>query len=54
VLNRIFGPKTEEVTEGWRKLYNKKLHNYYSSSNIIRVVKSMRVGWVEPAAHMHT
>jgi len=26
VLRRIFGPKREEVTVGWRKLYNEKLH----------------------------
>jgi len=26
VLRRIFGPETEEVTGGWRKLHNEKLH----------------------------
>jgi hypothetical protein len=31
VLGRIFGPKRDEVTEGWRKLHNEKLHNLYSS-----------------------
>jgi hypothetical protein len=25
VLRRIFGPKREEVTEGWRKLHNEEL-----------------------------
>jgi hypothetical protein len=30
VLKRIFGPKGEEVTEGWRKLNNEELHNWYS------------------------
>jgi len=25
-LLRIFGPKREEVTVGWRKLYNEELH----------------------------
>jgi hypothetical protein len=24
---RIFGPKKEEVTEGWGKLHNEELHN---------------------------
>jgi hypothetical protein len=31
VLRRIFGPKRDEVTEGWRKLHNEELHNLYSS-----------------------
>jgi hypothetical protein len=26
-LARIFGPKRDEVTEGWRKLHNEELHN---------------------------
>jgi hypothetical protein len=31
VLRRIFGPKRDEVTGGWRKLHNEELHNMYSS-----------------------
>jgi hypothetical protein len=31
-LRRIFGPKGDEVTGGWRKLHNEELHNLYSSS----------------------
>jgi hypothetical protein len=27
VLRRIFGPKMDEVTGGWRKLHNEELHN---------------------------
>jgi hypothetical protein len=30
VLRRIFGPKRDGVTGGWRKLYNEDLHNLYS------------------------
>jgi hypothetical protein len=30
---RIFGPKKDEVTGGWRKLHNEELHNLYSSPN---------------------
>jgi hypothetical protein len=30
VLRRIFGPKRDEATEEWRKLYNKELHDLYS------------------------
>jgi hypothetical protein len=39
VLRRIFGPKRDEVTGEWRKLHNEKLHNFYSSPNIIRTIK---------------
>jgi hypothetical protein len=42
---RIFGPKRDEVTGGWRKLHNGKLHNSYSSPSIIRVIKSRRKRW---------
>jgi hypothetical protein len=38
ILRRIFGPKKDEVTRGWRKLHNKELHNLYSSPSIIRAV----------------
>jgi hypothetical protein len=45
VLRRIFGPKRDEVTGGWRKLHNEELHSLYSSPGIIRMVKS-RAGHV--------
>jgi hypothetical protein len=32
----IFGPKRDEVTGGWRKLHNEKLHNEYPSPSVIR------------------
>jgi hypothetical protein len=35
VLRRIFGPKRDEVTGGWRRLHSEELHNSYSSSDII-------------------
>jgi hypothetical protein len=40
VLRRIFGPKKDEVTGGWRKLHNEELHGLYSSPSIIRVIKA--------------
>jgi hypothetical protein len=43
MLRRIFGPKRDEVTEGWRKLRKDDLRNLYSSPNIIRVIKSRRM-----------
>jgi hypothetical protein len=29
VLRRIFGPKRDGVTGGWRKMHNEELHNLY-------------------------
>jgi hypothetical protein len=43
VLRRIFGPKRNEVTDGWRKLHNEELHNQYFSSSVIRMTKSRRM-----------
>jgi hypothetical protein len=45
VLRRIFGPKKDDVTGKWRKLHNEKLHNLYSSQNIIRQIKSRQMRW---------
>jgi hypothetical protein len=44
VLRRIYGPKREEVTREWRKLHKQELHNLYSSPNIIREIKSNKMG----------
>jgi hypothetical protein len=43
VLRRIFGPKRDDVTGGWRKLHNEELCDLYSSPNIIRIIKSSRM-----------
>jgi hypothetical protein len=45
VLRRIFGPKRDGVTGGWRKLHNEELHNLYSSPSIIRIIELRRMGW---------
>jgi hypothetical protein len=34
------------VTGRWRKLHNEELNNLYSSPNVIRIIKSMRMIWV--------
>jgi hypothetical protein len=52
VLRRIFVPKAVEVTGGCRKLHNEELHNLYSSSSIIRIIKSRRMWWVGHVARM--
>jgi hypothetical protein len=44
-LGRIFGPKRDEVTGGWRKLHNEELHDLYSSPSTVRVIKARRMRW---------
>jgi hypothetical protein len=40
VLRRIFAPKKEDVTGGQGQLHSEELHNWYSSPNVIMVIKS--------------
>jgi hypothetical protein len=49
---RIFGPKRDEVTREWRKLHNEELRDLYSSSSIIRMIKSRRMRWADHVARM--
>jgi hypothetical protein len=49
VLRRIFGPKRDEIMGQCRKLHNGKLHNLYSSADVIRQIKSRGMRW---AGHM--
>jgi hypothetical protein len=51
VLRRIFGPKREEVTWGWRKLHNEELYDLYSSPNIVLLIR-LRLGWVGHVVRM--
>jgi hypothetical protein len=51
VLRRIFGPRKEKH-ESWRKLHNDELHCLYSSTNIVKVIKSRRMRWVGHMARM--
>jgi hypothetical protein len=52
VLRGIFGPKRDEVTGGWRKLHYEELRDLYSLPSIIRMIKLMRMKWVEHVARM--
>jgi hypothetical protein len=52
LLRRIFGPKRDEVTGGWRKLHNEELRDLYSSPSIIRIIKSKRMRWAGHVARM--
>jgi hypothetical protein len=52
VLRRMFGPKMDKVTGGWRKLRNDELHDLYSSPSIIRIIKSRRMRLAGHVARM--
>jgi hypothetical protein len=52
VLKRIFGPKREEVAEGWRTLHNDELHKLYASPIIVGAIKSIRMRWAGHVAQM--
>jgi hypothetical protein len=52
VLRRIFEPKRDEVTGGLRKLHNEELHDLYSSSSVIRIIKLRRIKWARHGARM--
>jgi hypothetical protein len=52
VRRRIFGPQREEVAGDWRKMHNEELHNFYSSPNIIVVIKSRTIKWTGLVACM--
>ena len=52
VLRGIFGPKGDEVTGEWRKLYNEELNDLYSSPNIVRVIKARIMRWAGHVVHV--
>jgi hypothetical protein len=52
ILRRIFGPKRAEIIEDRRKLCNEEIRDLYSSSNIIRMIKSRRMRWSGHVARM--
>jgi hypothetical protein len=52
LLVRIINSKRDEMMRGWRKLHNEELHNLYSSTNIIRMIKSRRMECAGHAARI--
>jgi hypothetical protein len=52
MLRRIFGSKRDEVKGEWRKLHNEERHKLYSSTNIIRIIRSKRMRWKGHVAQM--
>jgi hypothetical protein len=39
MLRKVFGHKTDEVKEEWRRLHNEEFCDLYSSLSITRVIK---------------
>lgn len=57
VLSKIFWFIMEEVTREWGKVHYEELHDLYTSSNIIRVIKSRQHGcgmWQVWCRKIHT
>jgi hypothetical protein len=52
LLREILGPEADEVIGDWRKLYTEGLHDFHSTPNIIRVIKSRRMRWAGRREHM--
>ena len=52
MLRKIFGPKNYDITEEQKRLGNDELYDVYTSSNIIHVIKSTRMGWAGHVAGM--
>jgi hypothetical protein len=51
-LNRIFGPRREEVAGEWRRLHNEELPNLYDSPNVNEGVE-VKESEVSGACSMH-
>jgi hypothetical protein len=47
-MRRIFGP--DEIIGSFRKMHCEKLHNFYFSPNVIRMMKVRRMLWAGHAA----
>jgi len=52
VLRRIFVPWRDEVKGEWRRLHKVVLNDFYTSPNIVRVIKSRRMRWAGHVARM--
>jgi hypothetical protein len=52
VLRRIFGPKRNEVTGGWRKVHNDELQDLHSLPRISRIIKSRSIRLAGHVARM--
>lgn len=44
-LRKLFRPKRDKVTGGWKSLNNEALHDLYASQTFLRVIKSRKIRW---------
>jgi len=51
-LRRIFGPRKDEVTGEWRKLYSEEVNDLYCSPNIVREIRSRTMRWLGHVVRM--
>ena len=40
VMRKTFGPKRDDITREWRRLYREQLYDMSSAANFIQVIKS--------------
>ena len=52
VLRRTYRSKRDEVTGEWRKVHKEELNDLYSSPNIVRMIKSIRMRRARHVASM--
>lgn len=53
-MSRIFEPKRNDVTGGWRKVHDKQFHNLDSSPDILNLMKSRTMKCVRHVAASET
>ena len=52
MLRRIFGPRRDKVTVERGKIHDEEFNDFYCPPNIVRVIKSRRMGRAGHVAHM--
>jgi hypothetical protein len=55
MFRRIFGPKSNKVTEKRKNLHNEKLHKFFLLEiSVIKMIKSRTMRWTGHVARMGT
>jgi len=52
VQRKLFVYKKVGLTGDWRKLHHKELYDLYSSSDVIRVIKTRKINWTGHVASL--
>jgi hypothetical protein len=52
MLRRIDEPEREDVIGEWRRLHHEELHNLFSSSNTVTMIRLRRTRWAGHIARM--